>query len=266
MQWKVENVRSGVGVCSLVESQRFPKTFQFMLKYVREVPTISLMTTNLHRLGMRVAFVRVAYNNGKAILMTRKTNERRASPLDLFTADLNQGLEQTCSFHFQIYVEGLLDVYPYQQYDQLLDDHLWASVHSCYWTDFKFFIGDKVFNVHKFILSARSSGLAAEVRHVDSIRLPEDLYSFETFECFLQFLYTGRLKLSNLKTAVGKQLLMLADTYGVETLKKLCSADIEKLKVEDILERFMSTGPPVIGPNSSSIVHEPRYFTKCLQT
>lgn len=229
-----------------------------MLKFTKEVPTVSLMTVNLHRLGIRVALARLTCNNGKAILMTRKTNERRASKLDLFTTDFHQGLEQTCSFNFQVYVEGLLDTYAYQQYDQLLDDQLWATVRFCCWTDFKFLIGDNVFNVHKFVLAARSSRLAAELKHVDSIRLSDHL-DVETFECFLHFLYTGKLELTNFNKTAADELLMLADEYGVETLKQLCSAGIEKLKADNFPERFMSTGPPVTGPNPSSLIHEPRY-------
>jgi hypothetical protein len=93
--------------------------------------------------------------------------------------------------------------------------------------------------------------LIASFRAVELLLLMLLLDRFEIFlkkfESFLHFLYTGRLMLVLFKTTVCHQLLTLADKYGVETLKKLCQIDLEKLTTETFPEHFMSTGPSATG-------------------
>lgn len=243
LNWQVENVRKGVGVLSgWMNCQRFPQTFQFGLRYNEDVATVSLTILNLHHLGLRVALVRLTCNNGKPQLMKRKNSEKRASKLDLFTENFRD-LESVCRFTCRVYLEGVVDTYVHQQYDKLLDDQLWTCAQHRFLTDLKFSIGEKVFDAHKFIICARSSRLAAEFGNSDSIHLSDDLDP-ETFKCFLQFIYTGRLMLLQFKTTVCDQLLSLAEKYGVETLKQLCLTDLEKLATKTFPEHFMSTKPP----------------------
>ena len=247
LNWHVENVRKGVGVLSgFLNCQRFPNTFLFGLRYDKEFPTVSLTILNLHHIGLRVALVRLTCNEGNLFLMERRNPEKTASKLEFFTLELKQGLDSVCRFNCRIYLEGVDKTYIHQQYDQLLNDQLWTYAQCCCWTDLKFFLGEKVFNAHKFVIYTQSSRLAAEFGQGDSIRLSEDLDP-ETFKCFLHFLYTGRLMLVLFKTTVCHQLLTLADKYGVETLKKLCQTDLEKLTTETFPEHFMSTGPSATG-------------------
>ncbi|XP_057377892.1 uncharacterized protein LOC130699686 [Daphnia carinata] len=257
LQWQVENVRKGVGVFSgMMNSHRFPQTFQFGLRYIADVAVVSLMIMNFHYLGLRVALVRLTYNNGKPVWMKRKTSERRANKLDLFVQEFCQGLEEDSGFSCQVYVEGLVDTYMYEQYDGLLTDQLWDSARFCCWTDFKFFVRGNVFNAHKFVLSARSSRLARDISRVDSIRLNDD-WDPDTFKCFLHFLYTGNLLLEKWK-ANAKQLLSLAEEYELNTLTQLCKNDLTKLNESNFPECFLSTGPPAVGPPSIDLDLKPK--------
>lgn len=259
LHWQVENIRKGVGILSgMMDCQRFPQTFQFGVRYINDTAVVSLMVINLHTLGLRVALITLTYNNGKPVLMKRKTNERRLSKLDLFSNEFSEGLDEVSGFTCQVFLEGVVDnTYIHQQYDRLLNAQLWDSVLFSCWTDFKFFIGDNVFNAHKFVLSARSSRLEDDVSGVESIRLSDDLDP-ETFKCFLHFLYTGRLLLANFKATVLDQLCSLAEKYEVETLKQLCLADLTKLKETNFPQYFMSTLPDAVGSPLTDVDLEPR--------
>ncbi|KZS19321.1 Uncharacterized protein APZ42_014173 [Daphnia magna] len=259
LHWQVENVHQGVGVFSgMMNCKRFPRTFQFGLRYIADVAVVSLMIMNFNYLGLRVPFVRLTYNNGKPVMMKRKTSKTQSNKLDLFTLEYCQGLDEVSGFTCQIFVEGITDTYKYQQYDRLLTDQLWDSMRFCCWTDFKFFIRENVFNAHKFVLRARSTRLEGDIRRVDTIRLNDDLDP-DTFKCFLYFLYTGRLLLANFKANID-QLLSLADTYLVETLTQLCRKDLAKLKEGYFPECFMSTGPAAVPglPTSTDLDLKPK--------
>lgn len=256
LKWKVENVRQGVGIfAQMSECQRFPDIFQFGLKYENGIAIVSLISINLHRCGIRIALARLSCNKQRLLLMTRKTGERLASKLDWFTQEFNDGLPSKCCFEFHVYVEGVIENYQHQQYDQLLDSQMYACLQS--WSDFQFIIDDQVYSAHKFILAARSALLAAEVELRDSMAISDDIDS-ATFECFLLFLYTGRIVLTK-KTIICNKLLVLAEKFGVKTLKDLCDANMEIfLELENFPERFMSAEPKTSGSTISRIDLEPK--------
>lgn len=240
-------------ICGL-NDERFPNTFQFALRYNGDKAIVSVIAVNLHRLGMRIAFVRLMVNKGKVLMMTRKTSDRLVSKLDMFTQELGHELQDTCCFEFKIYVEGFAKSYQHTQYDRLYDGQLYSSLQ--YWTDFKFLIKQKVLPVHKNIVSARSF---QEISDLDSIRLP-DATDSETFNCFLRFLYTGRLMLNDSNVSV-KALADLAEKYGLSALKQLCAEDLNALDVNDIPALFNSTRPTTTcGPDTISLDSKPRYF------
>ena len=85
--------------------------------------------------------------NGVILTRNRPTNEMRAStlrPFDLFTN----------SFLFQIYVEVLLDVYPFQEYDKLLVCGIRLLVATAVGRNFSLEI-KYVFNVYKWFLNSQ---------------------------------------------------------------------------------------------------------------
>ncbi|KAI9552008.1 hypothetical protein GHT06_022345 [Daphnia sinensis] len=257
LHWQVENLHQGVGVFSgMMDCQRFPQTFQFGLRYVADVAVVSFMIMNFHYLGLRVVFVRLTYNNGKPVMMRRKTSETRANKLDLFIQEFPQGLDEVSGFTCQILVEGIADTYAYKQYDKFLNNQIWDAMRFCCFTDFKFFIRENVVNAHKFVLGARSTRLEDDLSRVDSIRLQDDL-DINTFKCFLHFLYTGRLLLSNFKANID-QLLSLAEKYELNTLTQLCRADLKKLKESNFPECFLSTQLAAVGPTPFELDLNPR--------
>lgn len=256
--WKVENIPQGTGALrDRVEDPRFPNThFQFALKVVEDKATVSVLALNLHRLSIRIAIVRLCVNDDKQFLMLRRTSEKRANVLDFFEKEFPDGLERTCSFTFQVYLESVdRIVYNHEQYDVLMDDQLWMSSKQFYGTDFKFRLSERVFNVHKFILSARSSHFASILhnRSANEIDVAVDVEP-DSLACFLQYLYTGRL---NYSTAVQyKQLKALAQQYQVESLKQLCVhlSSIENMNVDLFPQIFMLTSPT---PNQSALRPSP---------
>jgi hypothetical protein len=124
--------------------------------------------------------------------MERRNPEKTASKLEFFTLELKQGLDSVCRFNCRIYLEGVDKTYIHQQYDQLLNDQLWTYAQCCCWTDLKFFLGEKVFNAHKFVIYTQSSRLVAEFGQGDSLRLSSEDLDPETFKCFRHFLDVGR--------------------------------------------------------------------------
>ena len=119
---------------------------------------------------------------------------------------------------YYIHVNEVIPNYRYELVDLLCFAQLWLAARKRQFTDFEFLVQGRVFPAHRAILAARSPVLANLLSQpgVDFHRI-EDIDA-QVFEQFLHFVYTGRLTTS----ASDPQLLVAAERFQVDTLKKLC--------------------------------------------
>jgi len=122
-------------------------------------------------------------------------------------------------------ITSITQSYQIQRFDGLIGEQLWSSAVNQTGTDFELIAEGKRFPVHKFILAARSPIFAAifsnyyrnaRADYKDSKRRT-NLVDATIMKQFLKFLYTGELE-----GGTSAQLLELATTYDIETLKSLC--------------------------------------------
>ena len=136
-------------------------------------------------------------------------------------------------------------------------------------TDFKVFCDDKVFPCHKFVLASRSDVFEAMFSHENTTEAltgqaiikdsnPQVLYNF------LEFLYTDQL--DNKKCFESCELLLLADKYNVQSLKKMCEKNMAfNVKCNNAIERLhlaiMVKAPELLETTAKFIVnHCPKLF------
>lgn len=119
---------------------------------------------------------------------------------------------------YYIHVNETIPNYRYEIVDLLCMAQLWLAARKKQYTDFEFLVQGKVFAAHRAILAARSPVLGNLLAHsgVNFHRI-EDIDA-HVFEQFLHFVYTGRLTIS----AADPQLLVAAERFQIDTLKKLC--------------------------------------------
>jgi hypothetical protein len=136
---------------------------------------------------------------------------------------------------FLIYVAGCLPEYRFQLRDQLLKTQLWLAAQEQQMTDVTFAVdGGKNLYAHKFILAARSPVFAQQFLNISTTE--RGLINMEhvepsVMEQFLNFIYTGELE-----TQPNKQLLTLAQAYGVQTLVDLSNCCFQEVSGDDVLD------------------------------
>lgn len=104
---------------------------------------------------------------------------------------------------------------------------LFLNKDSC---DTTLLVMDREFKAHKTVLMARSSVFAAMFLHETSekqtgiVNIPD--CDPESFEAFLEFLYSGKLEKPSLRSAL--HLYETSDKYDVQELKTFCSGFLVK--------------------------------------
>lgn len=136
-------------------------------------------------------------------------------------------------YQFTFYVtikQAENEEYRYELQDSLCPTQLWSSALEGVTTDVQLRVCGRIFNAHRWILSARSpvfsamfsnDMLEANTGCVDISDIPPNI-----FEKLLFFIYNGRL----LESADDLLLLKAADKYQIETLVAICRASLASLK------------------------------------
>jgi hypothetical protein len=143
---------------------------------------------------------------------------------------------ENSEFYFDVKIVSTIGNYYYELMDHSWMTDFWSAATNQQLTDVEIFVGTvKLMEAHRVILSARSPVLNASLSKINntgkSIVTFGAEFEIAVVKLFLQFLYTGVLKSS----AKHKQLLILATTYEVETLKSMCQlANGAPLDVEDL--------------------------------
>ena len=226
------------------------ETFRLALKVDKLLKgsswTLTLLTANLHQLGMKATAVSVRdlRRDGTTSCeskLVQKTNPDDQS-LQMFTiTKMQQVFSPTNSIHsaLRVYISDTMDDYRFQRLDSLLKDQLWLAAASKLGTDIELIASQtgEIFSAHKCILAARSSIFAETFRSLHPYgyksskknRLEIDGDS-SVVKKFLQFIYTGRLT----GFAGSFQLLQLASNYKIKTLESLCRAALCPLDWEQM--------------------------------
>jgi len=173
---------------------------------------------------------------------------------DIFSSEEMVKIFTDSLFTFQVYVTGSQDCYQFQLMDSLLKNQLWATSIDKQRTDVEIHVQQKSFYAHKPILAARSP-VFKNLLAVDPISNDPQVITIANCDAaaveeFLYFIYTGKL----MKTAASEQLLLLAENYGIKTLKALCQIALNQIKpkisgrqvlrfVDDIKPLDISTSP-----------------------
>ena len=156
--------------------------------------------------------------------------------LQRFTAQPLSCLKSYFVIYFDIKIISTIGNYYYELMDDAWMTDFWTAATNQKFTDVEIFVGTvKVMEAHRVILSARSPVLNASLRKINNTGKSTVTFGAEfdidIVEIFLKFLYSGSLDSS----ASHKQLLELATTYKVETLKSMCQlANGAPLDVEDL--------------------------------
>jgi hypothetical protein len=142
------------------------------------------------------------------------------SPVDLFHHECRNVVA------FDARIVGTIDSYYYEIMDDAWMKDIWTAAINKQLTDVEILVGaGKLMEAHRVVLVARSPVLNASLgmtsgtgKHVVTI---DEEFDVDVVVLFLKFLYTGALV--RLASARDKlQLLTLAKTYEVETLKNVC--------------------------------------------
>jgi hypothetical protein len=160
------------------------------------------------------------------------------SPVDLFHHECRNVVA------FDARIVGTIDSYYYEIMDDAWMKDIWTAAINKQLTDVEILVGaGKLMEAHRVVLVARSPVLNASLgmtsgtgKHVVTI---DEEFDVDVVVLFLKFLYTGALV--RLASARDKlQLLTLAKTYEVETLKNVCQfADRPPEDVEDLINSLL---------------------------
>ncbi|CAO1379408.1 unnamed protein product [Diamesa serratosioi] len=136
-------------------------------------------------------------------------------------------INDTLFLDIQVVVRTTQKVTEYIEGPQKLSDDLLDMLMTCEYSDFTFIVERKRFPVHKIILAARSPVFKAMFStNMEEARSHETVVTDvtnESFGEFLSYLYSG--KCPNLEV-YAMDLLVIADKYEIDDLKKLCELKI----------------------------------------
>jgi speckle-type POZ protein len=182
---------------------------------------LSFTSSNHHKIGLKLSKVLLTLTcpgmteSDSTEMKPKETPEEDVQKVFI----LHTGpLPLPVTITYYIHVNETLPNYRYELVDLLCFAQLWLAARKRQFTDFEFLVRGKVFPAHRAILAARSPVLANLLSEpgVDFHRI-EDIDP-QVFEQFLHFVYTGRLTTS----AAEPQLLVVAERFQIDTLKKLC--------------------------------------------
>ena len=124
--------------------------------------------------------------------------------------------------------------------DSTWSEQLWTAAVNRKMTDVEFLVGKEIFGAHRSLISARSpvfsAMFASGMKEVETGQVRIEDVDPTTFQHFLKFLYTGMFEPS----PVDRDLFIVADKYGVDTLMKLCRPATKTVDMDRIFESFIS--------------------------
>lgn len=107
-------------------------------------------------------------------------------------------------------------------YSILLDNPMFSDV--------KFIVGGRQIHAHRSILYARSEYFRhmfdSRMRETSEMEIPIPNVSYDVFRALLEYLYSGRVRVSSGSLAVD--LLKAADMFQIEGLRSLCVEKVEQ--------------------------------------
>jgi hypothetical protein len=188
-------------------------------------PVIHLMCTKLCSFGLKVEDVYFSIPEDSWYQMESK-NFHKNLELQRFTKQPSlriPSLNLNSVIYFDIKIISTIDNYYYEMMDDAWMTNFWTAATNQKFTDVEIFVGTvKVMEAHRVILSARSPVLNASLRKINNTgKSPVTFgaeFDIDIVKIFLKFLYSGSLDSST----SHKQLLELATTYKVATLKSMC--------------------------------------------
>jgi len=159
--------------------------------------------------------------------------------LQLFTArSIPKNSYWSCTFTFTIYLVGIMENYQVNQIDNLLSQQLLASIQDVD-VDFNLIAENgKSFPVHKWILAARSTVVAALLSEDENEVIMG--CSIDVMNQFIKFIYTGEFE------GLGSQELMqVTAKYEIKTLQDLCQTAIKEIsfnEINSLIARYFEPG------------------------
>jgi hypothetical protein len=201
-------------------------------------PVIHLLCPKLSSFGLKVEDIYLSGVLQKRYNWYKMESKNLIKNVELqrFTAQPLSCLKSDFVIYINIKIISTIGNYYYELMDDAWRSDFWTAATNQKLTDVEIFVGTvKVMEAHRVILSARSSVLNASLRKINntgkSIVTFGAEFDVDIVKIFLKFLYSGSLDSS----ASHKQLLQLATTYKVETLKSMCQlANGAPLDVEDL--------------------------------
>ncbi len=202
-------------------------------------PVIHLLCPKLSSFGLKVEDIYLGDRPIRKWYKMESKNLLKNVELQRFTAQPSPTISYLKSdfvIYFDIKIISTIDNYYYEMMDDAWMKDFWTAATNQKFTDVEIFVGTvKLMEAHRVILSARSPVLNASLRKINNTGKSTVTFGAEfdvdMVKIFLKFLYSGSLDSS----ASHKQLLELATTYKVETLKSMCQlANGAPLDVEDL--------------------------------
>lgn len=194
--------------------------------------------------GFEMASVSFSKDNGPNIQMV-KVYEEDGDTCKIFVDGLSLSRQSDyalniINLHFTVHLFETNECWGYRLHDPLLPVHYWTSTKKSELTDVELRVGNRSFQAHRAILSARSSVFNAMFSH-DTSESQTGLVNItdlnpEVFQDFLVFLYTGRLSTSE-KMA---DLWVAADKYDVKTLERITEIARARPRIEDLTVSLLS--------------------------
>ena len=201
-------------------------------------PVIHLLCPKLSSFGLKVEDIYLGDRPKLKWYKMESKDLKKNTELQRFTAQPSTlpYIESNIIIYFDVKMVSTIGNYYYEMMDDAWMKDFWTAATKQQLTDVEIFVGTvKLMEAHCVILSARSPVLNASLSKINntgkSIVTFGAEFEIAVVKLFLQFLYTGVLKSS----ANNKQLLKLATTYEVATLKSMCQlANGAPLDVEDL--------------------------------
>ena len=206
--------------------------------YVLRTSSIRLFFVKPHNSGFKIAKISTGIPNryGSYDNMIRMKPNQEEKEVSIFTAKMSTNISPTTSSLIKFRVKIVSTIYCFDMADTTWTTELLSEKQ---FTDVDILVGEKKFEAHRVVLSARSSVFKTLLSKISNTGRPtlaigEDV-DFSVAEQFLKYLYTGTLSIS----ANNKKLLALAEMYQVETLKKMCQLAVHVSDAEDITTSFL---------------------------
>ncbi len=223
------------------------QSFRVGVNIEKKEASLFFLETNLNKMGLKVVHVCVR----ELFSMEPYNHDPNSGDINcctLWKMEHTTRLKNTRSFTFHIYIAGIVNGYRVQRLDSHFTENFKSSALNPLkdFADFEIISRGAKFQVHQFILAARSPVFATLLRDrsnrrhidgIDSAKLEIDCVDSATVDQFLRFLYTGELAgpINN-----SSQLLQLATAYQIKTLQDLCVAASSSITRDQMAEMALT--------------------------